>query len=609
MADNPLLGSAELSFGDGSETFEVYQDADTCPFDYDYSTRMTNSAPMPDLVPLPKSHRRALDAVNSNTVLKPQPTYQSHTTPSKSKTTTVSGPALAPGHSSKLNRVPMPPPAKARQTDELVKKPFLSNFKTRPKRASLDGLPRFSPGAPVFSAAPTYLPSTETSTSLNANGKRELLEPSPLAPDTQPPDETKAQQDVPTVPRWDSFPPIIDDGAKPPHSYAQLIAMAILRSPTGKLTLSSIYKWISDTYSFYNPNDPGWQNSIRHNLSLHKSFRKTSRPKGDPGKGNYWAIEPGLEQQFLKDKPKGKSTPSGENLPVMSTRLEPSMPATAPTSEPTLPPPVPASHGPHQASSQMMPSSDATIPDAENALAEEMAENPGDRDPICKTFFSPAPPGVSSSPPVPRHDYPANGTPPPGRHASRPRKKAAESGVDDSGYISSLDSSVVRPNNGTAGWTSSARPRKKRKNSESGRAEVEIARLRNSSPFSPTKSRSKTSFPPISSSPLRQSTATMNPLTPQVKMRPPLMAPPSVSPNTNLRNHRSTVQNMLQTKASQLLAEEEAEPYSPKFVIGDPDRFFTGEFADSDDELWKAGMADAEGWAFSSTDLPPPNPF
>ena len=63
-----------------------------------------------------------------------------------------------------------------------------------------------------------------------------------------------------------------DDGTKPPYSYATLIGMAILRNPARKLTLSAIYAWISDTFSYYSNTDSGWQDSIRHNLSLNKNF-------------------------------------------------------------------------------------------------------------------------------------------------------------------------------------------------------------------------------------------------------------------------------------------------------------------------------------------------
>lgn len=46
---------------------------------------------------------------------------------------------------------------------------------------------------------------------------------------------------------------------KPPHSYAQLIGMAILSSSEEKLTLSKIYEWIKDRYAFYRFSGGGWQ--------------------------------------------------------------------------------------------------------------------------------------------------------------------------------------------------------------------------------------------------------------------------------------------------------------------------------------------------------------
>lgn len=119
---------------------------------------------------------------------------------------------------------------------------------------------------------------------------------------TNKPKLTRQQQktkQLDEIPAPEDMPPIVDDGSKPPYSYATLIGMAILRSCNRKLTLSQIYQWINDTFEWYKRSKSGWQNSIRHNLSLNKAFKKQERPKGDPGKGNYWLVESGYEEQFI----------------------------------------------------------------------------------------------------------------------------------------------------------------------------------------------------------------------------------------------------------------------------------------------------------------------
>lgn len=87
---------------------------------------------------------------------------------------------------------------------------------------------------------------------------------------------------MPPLPQFESSPisNLPSSPAKPPYSFSSLIFMAIEDSPDKRLPVRGIYEWIVNNFPYYRTAPSGWRNSVRHNLSLSKSFHRMQRDKG-----------------------------------------------------------------------------------------------------------------------------------------------------------------------------------------------------------------------------------------------------------------------------------------------------------------------------------------
>ncbi|KAJ4302781.1 Forkhead transcription factor [Kalmusia sp. IMI 367209] len=485
-----------------------------------------------------------------HTLLAPPQAFPHERSPRKTRHVSSSPPPSALAEKD-LNSVSIPPPREPQfKTDAPMKKAprsyagqasvmpanplFFASFPGQLDKENMYALPEAT--LPKLSAAEPPMKS---------GTKRTLADTAPLRDRSkkQKVREVRVVEEDGPLPEPEDMPQVDDDGLKPPYSYAMLIGMAILRAPKRQLTLAQIYKWISETFAFYrNSQDTGWQNSIRHNLSLSKSFGKVERPKDDPGKGHYWIINEGFEKQYYKIKSIRRSTNPDGFAPVYPGDL-----ARPTTSASASLPPLSSSRG---FDSSKFPeetelSSDATIPCSDPAAHD--GHDPANMPPPRQIPSSPPPADIRSSPPAPvsrsmRDDTPPRAPrfPPSSRSGGRKRK------YGDSGYYSSIESSAIKTN--PLGPIQTLEPDLDRPSIKRGRAEEEIARIRSSSYDSPTKLRPHMKHPSghsLISSPSRPNGKAVDPLTPAIVFKRPALPPASASPNTNLRNHRNKMRELV----------------------------------------------------------------
>ncbi|KAG0317465.1 Forkhead box protein I1 [Linnemannia gamsii] len=129
---------------------------------------------------------------------------------------------------------------------------------------------------------------------------------------------------------------------RPNESYSTIIIKAIRNSPLQRLKLSEIYDYVSREIPTMDGNDKGWQNTVRHNLSHNKCFRRIvlkdeDMPSGSAddddgesrqsasntgksskqakrGKGGCWVLVPeNLEESMSSSRPKKSSTDQGQS--------------------------------------------------------------------------------------------------------------------------------------------------------------------------------------------------------------------------------------------------------------------------------------------------------
>lgn len=119
------------------------------------------------------------------------------------------------------------------------------------------------------------------------------------------------------------YDPQVHVNSKPPFSFSCLIFMAIEDSPKKALPVKEIYAWILDHFPYFKDAPTGWKNSVRHNLSLNKCFKKVEKAP-NLGKGSLWMVDDIFRPNLLQALRKAPFHPHTqlERVSVITNRLQ-----------------------------------------------------------------------------------------------------------------------------------------------------------------------------------------------------------------------------------------------------------------------------------------------
>ncbi|KAF2623070.1 hypothetical protein BU25DRAFT_401237, partial [Macroventuria anomochaeta] len=103
--------------------------------------------------------------------------------------------------------------------------------------------------------------------------------------------------------------------------YAQLIYRALLDAPDHTMVLRDIYDWFRRyTDKAAHSETKGWQNSIRHNLSMNGAFEKVDSPADATTKGFMWRLTPAALREGVKSTTRYRSKAANKRS---SSRTQP----------------------------------------------------------------------------------------------------------------------------------------------------------------------------------------------------------------------------------------------------------------------------------------------